>query len=701
MVHSSAARAGRVLAALASTVLLMACGDFGGESQGETAAPQQLASQVGGANSVAAFEATVYPLTTQYCVGSGCHATRSPQIGHPDVATAHNEVVSQNKVNLGDPPSSRLVTRLTVNAHHCWNDCAADGLVMAAAIQQWADDIDFGAGGVDVGDTLASNSLTMAGGIEDPGSERYTTNQIALWEFKEGSGPTAADTSGVAPAMDLTLEGADVTWMTSYGIDIQDGMASAAADTSRKLYEQIADSATGTQQYSVEMWIASSRVDLMGPARIATYSINENSRNFMLGQTNYQFAFRNRSAPTTSNNGTPELITYDMDEDLQDHLQYVVITYDQYRGRRVYVDGVFTDDEDPRDPSPLWNWDARHRFALGDELNGGRQWQGQVRMVAIHRQALSQAQIDQNMAAGVGKRLIMRFDVSTWIGAASSVEFLVSELDAASYLFCAPTFRTTSTAGFRVANIRIAVNGSIPTSGQAFQTLDTQVVGGGVQELTSRCSVIPKPAGSSPDDVFTIVFEHLNGFQNVEVVNAPPPAGVILFPAAVPTTGLRDFARINETMAELTGVDPLLPDVRATYLELQQQLPGSPDLRSFVSSQQVGIAKLALEYCDALVEDPALRDDVFGTAFDFTVEPLVAFATPTERNLIYDGLYDRMIGTALALQPDLADVRSHLDDMVNVLLAPCGLTPCDAERTESMVKGACAAVLSSAAVSVH
>ncbi|HEX6045019.1 MAG TPA: tellurite resistance/C4-dicarboxylate transporter family protein, partial [Pyrinomonadaceae bacterium] len=53
-------------------------------------------------------------------------------------------------------------------------------------------------------------------------------------------------------------------------------------------------------------------------------------------------------------------------------------------------------------------------------------------------------------------------------------------------------------------------------------------------------------------------------------------------------------------------VDPNGAEPQATFDELRQQLPGTSDLRAFSASQQVAISKLALEFCDAMVESPAL-----------------------------------------------------------------------------------------------
>jgi hypothetical protein len=374
------------------------------------------------------------------------------------------------------------------------------------------------------------------------------------------------------------------------------------------------------------------------------------------------------------------------------------MTYDPFRGRRIYVDARWTDDADEQQPGRLWNWNESHVFALGNEPSNDRQWEGQIRLVAIFDRALTDAQIRRNFDAGVGKRLNLAFDVSRWAGPGSALEFQISEFDNASYMFCAPTFRTPTPQGYRLAHVRIAVNGVIAPTGQAFVTLDTPITEAR-QPLSARCAVIPKVNGPATDQ-FTIVFEHLGGFQNPIEEPAPPPVVVILDPSARPGHGLRDYARIRESMASLTGVDPLLPAIDDTFTQLEQQLPSSYDVRTFVSSHQVGIAKLGLEFCDALVEDGSLRTGFFG-AFPFTTDPAVVFGDPNRRTQVADALYDRMLGTGLSGQPDRADVRADLSSMIDSLLVGCPLGTCNGERTETIVKSACSAVLTSAAVSMH
>jgi hypothetical protein len=171
----------------------------------------------------------------------------------------------------------------------------------------------------------------------------------------------------------------------------------------------------------------------------------------------------------------------------------------------------------------------------------------------------------------------------------------------------------------------------------------------------------------------------------------------------MPDEGLRDFARIRQSMAAVTGVDPNTANVQSAYLALEKQLPSGPDLRTFAASQQMGIANLALEYCDALVETPALRDAFFGTnpAFEWDASSDVAYSTPAKRDIVIDALTRNVIGQALASQPTAAEVTAVIDPLIGTLTAGCNALTCGPARTRTVAKAACAAVLASAAVTVH
>ena len=60
----------------------------------------------------------------------------------------------------------------------------------------------------------------------------------------------------------------------------------------------------------------------------------------------------------------------------------------------------------------LADWDDTFALVLGNETSTNRQWEGVLRMVAIHNRALTPTQIQQNFDAGVGEKYFMLFNVS-------------------------------------------------------------------------------------------------------------------------------------------------------------------------------------------------------------------------------------------------------------------------------------------------
>ncbi len=663
----------------------------------------------GGAVGQAAFEANVYPLILSYC--TACHVGAGPgfpNIAHPDPETAFRAVVDNQKVNLAMPANSRLVQRLIADQHHCWTNCAADGATMQAAIEAWAAAVlaaNPGSGGP-TGATGSGTSAAAAAGIitseirgfGDAGrieTSRYEENVVARWKLDEGNGTVANDTSSVAPTMSLNLTG-DVTWISGGGLDFQGGKASSNRGDSKKLYNVVA-SGSGSQQYSIEAWVVPANTTQEGPARIITYANGTGARNFMLGQILYTYVVRNRSlAPNGNTNGGPDLVTNNADEDLQAQLQHVVMTYDQALGRRLYVNGLWTEDPDPSAAALLVNWHPDYTFALGNETSNNRPWLGQIKFVLIYNRALTPEQIQMNFAAGASQQYALRFPVASWLGAGSYVEFEVSEFDPYSYLFCFPTLVSPSPSGLVVETLRIGVNGVAPVASQSFRNVRV-VVDEPRERLSNLCTVVPKDLGIA-GDTFEVWFDVLGTNVNrlADAFPSVPPPPAVVEPR--PGVGLRDFAQVNDTMSAVTGVPA--STTQATFDELTQQLPSSSDARSFVSSHQVAISKLALEYCDTLVETPALRGAVFGS-FPFGTPPETVFASQANRDALTNALVSRMVGVVLTSQPDTAEVAVTLGTLVDALVAPCAMTPCNAARTATIVKAACAAVLSSGAVQLQ
>jgi hypothetical protein len=126
---------------------------------------------------------------------------------------------------------------------------------------------------------------------------------------------------------------------------------------------------------------------------------------------------------------------------------------------------------------------------------------------------------------------------------------------------------------------------------------------------------------------------------------------------------------------------------------VREQLPTVENIEGFLSSHQVGTAQLAIEYCNALVDDAGMRAAYF-TGFNFAASAATAFDTPAERAQITGPLVARAVGTGIATQPSAAEVTAEVDALIG-RLAACG-AGCAPDRTFVIVKSACSAVVGSA-----
>ncbi len=647
--------------------------------------------------STAGFGSTVYPLLTAYC--ANCHSdtaavAQSPFFASSDIDVAYE--AAQSRIDLDTPENSRFVDRLGSEFHNCWtNSCAADAEEMRTAIAAFSDSIT--PDEIDP-DLVTSKALKLTDGIISSAGGRFEANAIALYEFKTGSGNTVFDTSGVEPALNLTLSG-DYSWVGGWGVAFTDGKAQGSTTASRKLHDLI----KATNEYAIEAWVVPGNVTQDGPARIVSYAGSSTTRNFMLGQTLYQYEAFNRSTETDSN-GEPRLSTNPDEEDLQASLQHVVVNYSPTEGRRIYVNGEYTDDLDTTTAGLLSEWDDTYALAVGSEVDNETRWAGTVRLLAIHNRVLTDEQVRQNFDVGVGERYYLLFNVSEHIGIEDAyVVFEVSQFDSYSYLFDEPFFvilDDTATPGtIPMQGMRIGLNGRELLVGQAFSTLNTTVTDSGyaeegLQRLSSLGTVVQLDKGPTLDEFF-LTFERLGDAENVYVEAAPAVPATPPDEPRGPAQGVRDFAEVNATMAKLTGIPTSNATVNNTYELVKQAMPVNSDLGGFVSSQQMGITQLAISYCSALIDDATARAAFF-PGLNFAAAPGTAYA---DRTLLTDPLFDNMIGSGLGTQPAQAALASELDGLVTTL-SNCGAS-CEPDRTERIAKGACAAVLGSATMLVQ
>lgn len=653
----------------------------------------------------------VHNLLTQHC--SGCHTDTSatpqaPFFAVADIDASYDAV--RSKIDPNDPADvaqaqSRLVVRLRDEFHNCWSaSCANDALAMHNAIQGMATQIT--AQSVDP-NLVISKALTMGEGIVAAGGKRHEANQIALWEFKTGSGTTAYDTSGVNPALNLSLVNG-VEWVGGYGVRFATPTAKAQGSTtdSAKLYDRI----TLTGEYSIEAWVSPANVT-QEDTRIVSYSGGIDKRNFMMGQTLYSYDFYQRGANSDAN-GAPALSTADADEDAQATLQHVVMTYDPVNGRHIYVNGIDTGDTDTTDQGVPTSqiWMRNFALVLGNETSGTRPWSGTIRMVAIHDRALTPEQVQQNFVAGVGEKYFLLFAVTDLVDPTfdpntdtqhAFIMFEVSQNDSYSYLFNKATFISLdpnfAPNNIQIKGMRIGINGKEAAAGQAYQHMDVTVDGANGytatdgQRLSDVGTVIALENGPTSDEFF-LSFEKIGLNSHAVVESQLTPSTMSLSTAETSDIGLRTFDEINATMAGITGVDP--GTVKPVYDRVRQALPSVETIEGFLSAHQMAVTEMSIMYCDALVEDTTWRNNFFTSGIDFN--------SMNWGGAIQD-IYDNMVGLHGVVSNDLTSAPSFTEvsnELTNLQTGLCA-GACDATRSRVVLKSMCAATLGSAAMLVQ
>ena len=688
------------------------------------------------------FANTVHPILVANC--QGCHTETAPSLpiapffANSDPASAYE--AAKPKMDIDTPSNSRFVVRLDPEFHNCWtNSCENDSDDMQTAIEDFAGNIV--ATSIDPS-LVTSAALNLGDGILAAGGNRHESNMVALWEFRTGSGNEAYDTSGIDPSITLQMQGS-YQWLGGYGLDLTNGYAIANNFDSVKLKTFI----ESTGEFAIEAWVIPANVTQQN-ANIVGYS-GGSARNFTLGQEMYNYEMFNRidDPDPLSLNGEPFYTTGDSGEELlQSSLQHVVANYDPLLGRSVYINGVLVNAPDPKaPPTSIGNvvWDDNFAFVLGADVAGINNWDGQIRMVAIHNRTLTAAQVQQNFDVGVGEKFFLLFWVGNHLGEdpldpKSFILFEVSQFDSYSYLFDTPRFINLdpgwTPTGIPLQGMRIGINGKEALAGQAFANIDTTInetdydpqLG---QQLSPLGTVIALEKSAATDEFF-LTFERIGSDTHtfIDVNPAAPATPVDPTAPVVSDIGFRTFEEINASIASITGIPVTNPVVDGVYDDYMQQLPTVEDIDAFLPSHQMAIAQLVLTSCSVLVDtnEGYFTSPTFGL-FDFGPNENTAFDTPAKRDQIIDPL---LIAVAnyngienLTSQPAEAELRATLGSMgpvdivsaipPNTVLAPydslidhmilnCSVAACNSNtRTRQIVKAVCASAVGSAVTLVQ
>lgn len=164
----------------------------------------------------------------------------------------------------------------------------------------------------------------------------------------------------------------------------------------------------------------------------------------------------------------------------------------------------------------------------------------------------------------------------------------------------------------------------------------------------------------------------------------------------VTNIGVRNFEQVNEAMSVVTGIPPTTAAVQTAFAELKTQMPDNNDIRAFLAAHQAAFTKLAVEYCDAMLNDATKQQELFGTV-SLTTAPRTFF-TPENKIMVSKAFVKRFWGEGRSDTMTAAELEPLTGTLIDEILA--GKNTGDTTLTLRVLKGVCTAYLAASPVTL-
>ena len=177
--------------------------------------------------------------------------------------------------------------------------------------------------------------------------------------------------------MDLTIstnqtppgqaDASHVTWLSGGGLRVDDIAIMMTTNVGKLM-----TACTNSNEISVEAWITPLEEDLVGPARIATFSYGDANRSFSLvaqkdvSDNWYCMRLRTDTDIVESHNGAPRLYSIGF---VSTGMTHLVFTHDAAQREALYVNGTCVVSAIRSDGGDFSTWDPHHVFALAEEIS--------------------------------------------------------------------------------------------------------------------------------------------------------------------------------------------------------------------------------------------------------------------------------------------------------------------------------------------
>ena len=145
---------------------------------------------------------------------------------------------------------------------------------------------------------------------------------------------------------------------------------------------KLLEACSRADELSGEVTLMTGKKNQKGPARIVSFSKDANARNFTLGQEGENLVLRLRTERNDKNGTNPEVT---LGRIITGEPMHVIVSY-RSGDLRFFVNGELVK-KTGQLKGDFHNWEPM-ALVLGDELTGGRDWQGSIERLAIRSRAL-------------------------------------------------------------------------------------------------------------------------------------------------------------------------------------------------------------------------------------------------------------------------------------------------------------------------
>ncbi len=418
----------------------------------QTAEQQQNSSEINQLEvSREAFRLTLHPVVRANC--AGCHSgATAPSFAVEDAITAHDAVVDNHKVDFADVNHSRLVMRLSRDAHNCWtSDCSKDAEKMETAINEWAQKIK------DAGGSVGESKFEML------------TSELAFTD------------SADAPATDTGLPG-------TYSFFVGERVTTAAP------WSMMTDDPDTAVDGAADYMIPTGAIPAASDQVTFTFEVAEAG--------NYDVFFRAKSAANNSNgiryriNGQPA--GFRQTSLRIDKPDQYVWSRGNNRGNNAYRDtaGDFVS-------LPLQAGSNTLQIAAL-EANV------RVSAVAVSNQTVfSVADMDSNFSSGLFPRRtrVLVFPLKELTGKNARLIVEVRDFDAEGHAILLRNLRIETDAPIRIKDVMPLINGKFNPMHATFRLVDTTVQAPGA--ILSKASLIAIGQKGFAEDKLSFTFGEL------------------------------------------------------------------------------------------------------------------------------------------------------------------------------------------------